>query len=77
MSELIMNHIRETEWIEDKNQGWFNSYYDNHARAVEGHFDSGVRMMLTGQVFAIMSGTAQEEQIRQIVKAADAYLYDA
>lgn len=77
MSEWIMNHIRETEWIEDKNQGWFNSYYDNHARAVEGHFDSGVRMMLTGQVFAIMSGTAQEEQIRQIVKAADAYLYDA
>ena len=77
MSEWIMNHIRETEWIEDKNQGWFNSYYDNHARAVEGHFDSDVRMMLTGQVFAIMSGTAQEEQIRQIVKAADAYLYDA
>ena len=77
MSEWIMNHIRETEWIEDKNQGWFNSYYDNHARAVEGHFDSGVRMMLTGQVFAIMSGTAQEEQIRQIVKAADVYLYDA
>ena len=77
MSEWIMNHIRETEWIEDKNQGWFNSYYDNHARAVEGYFDSGVRMMLTGQVFAIMSGTAQEEQIRQIVKAADAYLYDA
>lgn len=77
MSEWIMNHIRETEWIEDKNQGWFNSYYDNHARAVEGHFDSGVRMMLTGQVFAIMSSTAQEEQIRQIVKAADAYLYDA
>ena len=76
MSEWIMEHIRKTEWIEDKNQGWFNSYYDNHARAVEGHFDSGVRMMLTGQVFAIMSGTAQKEQISQIVKAADAYLYD-
>lgn len=77
MSEWIMNHIRDTEWIEDGDQGWFNSYYDNHARAVEGHFASGVRMMLTGQVFTIMSGTAQNEQIGQIVKAADSYLYDA
>ena len=76
MSEWIMKHIRETEWIEDANKGWFNSYYDNHAMAVEGHFASGVRMMLTGQVFTIMSGTAKDEQIRQIVKAADAYLYD-
>ena len=77
MSEWIQNHIRETEWITDEDKGWFNSYYDNHARAVEGHFSDGVRMMLTGQVFTIMSGTAREEQIAQMVKAADAYLYDA
>ncbi|MDO4623681.1 MAG: hypothetical protein Q4B22_12090, partial [Eubacteriales bacterium] len=35
-----------------------------------------IRMMLTGQVFAIMSGTATEEQIRAITKSADTYLYD-
>ena len=33
-------------------------------------------MMLTGQVFSIMAGTATEEQIRQITKSADRYLYD-
>lgn len=34
-------------------------------------------MMLTGQVFAVMSGTADEEQTKQICKSADHYLYDA
>ena len=32
--------------------------------------------MLTGQVFAIMSGTATDEQVAKIVKSADDYLYD-
>ena len=32
--------------------------------------------MLTGQVFAIMSGTATQEQVKEITKASDAYLYD-
>ncbi len=58
-------------------EGWFNSYYDNHGRAVEGITDNGVRMMLTGQVFAVMSGTASEEQVRKICRSADHYLYDA
>jgi cellobiose phosphorylase len=33
-------------------------------------------MMLTGQVFAILSGTAKEQQIRAITASADRYLYD-
>ncbi len=32
-------------------------------------------MMLTGQVFAVMSGTATKEQTAKIVRAADEYLY--
>ena len=32
-------------------------------------------MMLTGQVFAIMSGTASEEQVKAITRSADRYLY--
>ena len=32
-------------------------------------------MMLTGQVFAIMSGTATEEQVKAIARSADKYLY--
>lgn len=33
-------------------------------------------MMLTSQVFAIMSGTATPDQIRKICQSADKYLYD-
>ena len=72
----LMEHIREQEWIDaPEEEGWFNSYYDNHGRAVEGIFGGQVRMMLTGQVFAIMSGVAEDEQIRKITKSADHYLY--
>lgn len=75
-SEWIKNHIRETEWIDGKcDDGWFNSYYDNNERAVEGFFGDDVRMMLTGQVFAIMSETAKKEQVAKICKSADEYLY--
>lgn len=74
-SEWIMDHIRKTEWISGKDEGWFNSYYDNDGQAVEGYNDLGVRMMLTGQVFTIMSGTALEDQVKDICKSADKYLY--
>lgn len=74
----IKEHIRKTEWITVKGgHSWFNSYYDNNGRQVEGDNEHGVRMMLTGQVFAIMSGTATGDQVREITAAADAYLYDA
>lgn len=76
-AEWIKNHIRETEWIEaDENSGWFNGYYDDHGSRVEGIFDGKVRMMLTSQVFTIMSGTATDKQVRKIISAADKYLYD-
>jgi len=34
-----------------------------------------VRMMLTGQVFAVMSGTATPRQVEEIAGSADRYLY--
>ena len=77
MSEWIANHIRETEWTSSKEGfSWFNGYYDNSGKAVEGDFESGIRMMLTGQVFSVMSGVATDEQVADIVKACDAYLFD-
>lgn len=72
----LMNHLRSQEWIEAADgEGWFNSYYDNHGCAVEGIRNGQVRMILTGQVFAIMSGTAEDTHIQKIVKSADHYLY--
>lgn len=71
-----MEHIRKTEWVTDgEGNGWFNGYYDNSGRQVEGVIDEQVRMMLTGEVFSIMAGTATEEQIKDITKSADKYLY--
>lgn len=76
-ADWMQDHINRTEWVRDRDgDGWFNGYYDNNGRQVEGENENGVRMMLTGQVFAIMGGTADEERIRSIVKSADKYLYD-
>ena len=78
-AEWMKEHIRKTEWIEgiheNNEEGWFNSYYDNNKNPVEGYFDNEVRMMLTGQVFAIMSHTAGKEQVPRICRSADCYLY--
>jgi len=73
----LSHHIRTQEWITDSHGcGWFNGYYDNEGRRVEGDHPHGVRMTLTGQVFALMGGVATDAQAAAIVSAADRYLYD-
>lgn len=75
-ADWLTGWLRAHEWIgAGDGEGWYNSYYDNHGQAVEGIFPSGVRMMLTGQVFAIMGGVAGDGQVEQITRAADHYLY--
>lgn len=72
----MMEHIRRTEWVTDTDgNGWFNGYYDNNGRQVEGVQGDNVRMMLTSQVFSIMSGTADEDMTAKICQSADTYLY--
>lgn len=76
MAKWMKEHIRKQEWVGDKNgMHWYNGYYDNHGRQVEGEFNE-VRMMLTSQVFTVMSGVATDEQTAEIVQAVDKYLYD-
>lgn len=76
MAEWMIQHIRKSEWVSDQDgNGWFNSYYDNHGNQVEGVYENGVRMILTGQVFALMSKIANQEQMKQISISADQYLY--
>lgn len=75
-ADWLIAHIRSQEWIDvGKEEGWFNSYYDNHGHSVEGFYKNHIRMMLTGQVFAIMSGVAENNQIKKITVSADHYLY--
>lgn len=73
----MINHIRKSEWLTNQaGFSWYNGYYDNHGQRVEGDHENGVRMMLTGQVFTIMSQIATPEQVAQMTKAVDEYLYD-
>ena len=76
-SEWLTDHLRKQEWLTNSEGfSWFNGYYDNQGRRVEGDFPKGVRMTLTGQVFALMGGVASNEQAHEIVRAVDHYLYD-
>lgn len=76
-AEWMIQHLHKNEWIKNKKGfAWFNGYYDNDGQRVEGDHPTGVRMTLTGQVFAIMSGVATNEQVQQIIQAADHYLLD-
>jgi cellobiose phosphorylase len=76
-ADWLYAHLRKQEWLQHSEElGWFNGYYDEEGQRLEGDYEGGVRMTLTGQVFALMGGIATDEQARQIVRAADRYLYD-
>ncbi len=79
-ADWIISHIRATEWFTDP-EGFsrYNGYYDNDGNPLEKNGDNHGRpaMMLTGEVFTIMSGVATDDQVTEIVKSADRYIYDA
>jgi cellobiose phosphorylase len=65
--------IRKKEWLKE---GFFNGYYDNKGKGVEGNSEGRIRLMLASQVFAIMSGVATSGQIKKIWKNIQKYLKD-
>jgi cellobiose phosphorylase len=69
----MAGHIRKSEWLP---QGFFNGYYDNKRRRVEGRVGKRTRMMLASQAFAVLSGVATDEQVRVIIGSVDKYLLD-
>ncbi len=83
----IFEHIRAQEKIRagrevpggnnpGPGQGWFNGYYDNQGRRVEGKEGANVRMTLTGQVFPLMSGLADDKEIAEVVDSVRRHLKD-
>jgi len=76
----IFEHIRKNEKVDVEASGqkhsWFNGYYDNKGNKVEGQDQGNVRMTLTGQVFPIMSGVAEKEEVEEIVGAVKKFLKD-
>ncbi|MDD2688837.1 MAG: cellobiose phosphorylase [Candidatus Omnitrophica bacterium] len=69
----IREHIRKREWLKE---GFFNGYYDNRGERVEGKKNNLTKMILTSQVFAIMSSVAKEWQVEKILKNIEKYLFD-
>ena len=72
----IKAHLTEREWVTVDGDGWYNGYYDNAGRRVDGEANGRVRMTLSGQVYPVMAGLADDRQIRSVVSAVDKYLRD-
>lgn len=73
MGESFKKQVQVNEWMENKEDGYFCSYYDNDGKRLDDI--NKKRMILTGQVFALMGKVANQEQINKIIKASDKYLY--
>lgn len=73
-SESLFKWLRKKEWL--NRLGFFNGYYDNQGRRVEGRCKGKVRMILASQVFAIMSLAATEDQIKKTWLSIRRYLKD-
>ncbi len=69
----MAQHIRENEWLKE---GFFNGYYDNQKKRVEGRVKGLLRMCLASQVFPIISGVADNQQITKIIKSVNKRLLD-
>jgi len=70
----MRKHIQKSEWLKE---GFFNGYYDNRKKRVDGKEGNLLRMTLASQVFPIMSGVADPGQIKKILANVYRYLYDA
>jgi len=69
----MKEHIRRNEWLKE---GFFNGYYDNRKRRVDGKKRNLVQMTLASQVFPVMSQVAGAGQIKKILLNVQRYLCD-
>ena len=72
-SKWMKEHIKSSEWL---SEGFFNGYYNNDKQRIEGKIAGRTQMTLTGQVFPIMSQTADKAQIESIISNINKYLFD-
>ena len=72
-SAWMKQHIRSSEWLKE---GFFNGYYDNRKKRLEGKKGNNMQMTLTAQVFAIMAGIPLTWQMRKILQSVNKYLFD-
>jgi cellobiose phosphorylase len=76
-ARALTRQIQQNEWESlGKEGGCFNGYYDNNGKRVAGRDGRKVRMSLVGQVFPLMSGIADEEQVDTVIQTANRLLED-
>ena len=69
----LSEHIRKNGWLKE---GFFNGYYNDDKQRVEGNRGGIMRMTLTAQALAVMSGMATGEQTKTLFNNASKYLKD-
>jgi cellobiose phosphorylase len=73
-AEHLFQWLGRNEWLKE---GFFNGYYDEQGKPVEGKADqAGIRMLLASQAFAIMSGVAAEKKVKKIWLSIKRHLRD-
>ncbi|MBU1923113.1 MAG: cellobiose phosphorylase [Candidatus Omnitrophica bacterium] len=72
-SAWMKQYIRSAEWLKE---GFFNGYYDNRKKRLEGKRGQHMQMTLTAQAFTIMAGIARSWQVRKILQSVNKYLLD-
>ena len=70
-SAQMKTWLNKHEWLKE---GFFNGYYDNKGRRVAGKRGKKIRMMLSAQVFSLMSKTADKGQAKKSWAAVNKYL---
>lgn len=72
-SQHLSEWLQKKEWLKE---GFFNGYYDCRGKRVEGEVNGKIRILLPSQVFALLSGVAQADQVKKIWDAINKRLWD-
>ncbi len=72
-AKWIHTSMAKKEWLTSR---FFNGYYDNAGKRVEGTSGKSTRMLLQSQVFPILAGTAKDTQIASLWDSINRHLKD-
>jgi len=73
----IKKHLNAQEWVTESGNAWYNGYYDNAGKRVEGRDGDRIKMTLSGQVYPVMAGLTDDTQTRSVVEAVNRHLRDS
>ncbi|MCF7908105.1 MAG: cellobiose phosphorylase [Candidatus Omnitrophica bacterium] len=72
-SDHLLSWLKKKEWLKN---GFFNGYYDNKGKRVEGKINKKIRIALPSQVFALMNKGLDSYQLKKTWSSINKYLKD-